>query len=204
MLIVEVSPISQSRYSIRTDTGESFVLYKGELRKYGIREGEELPDSVYEEIVGTVLKMRARKRAMNLLERTDRTELELTTKLEKDGYPASCVEDALIYVKKFGYLNDDRYMEVFVRGKSARKSRKEIEYLLIQKGFSRDDIAAKLDSMDSEVSDRSAIESLIRKKNFDFNSDDKKKKDKMIQYLMRKGFQYRDICHVIQMLSDDA
>lgn len=204
MKIVGIEPVSQSRYLIRTDSAESFVLYRGELKKYGIREGGVLSDSMYEEIVGDVLRLRARRRAMNLLERADRTEGELLEKLEKDGYPTLCIEDALAYVRKFGYLDDDRYMEVFIRGKSSKKSRKEIEYLLMQKGFSRDVISQKLDSMMSEVSDHAAIEALLRKKNFDPNCDDRKKKDKIIQYLMRKGFRYQDICHVIQISNDDA
>lgn len=204
MKVVGIEPVSQSRYLIRTDSAESFVLYKGELKKYGIREGGVLSDSMYEEIIGDVLKLRARKRAMNLLERADRTEGELLEKLEKDGYPTLCIEDALAYVRKFGYLDDDRYMEVFIRGKSSKKSRKEIEYLLMQKGFSRDVISQKLDSMMSEVNDHAAIEALLRKKNFDPDCDDRKKKDKIIQYLMRKGFRYQDICHVIQISNDDA
>ena len=204
MKVVGIEPVSQSRYLIRTDSAESFVLYKGELKKYGIREGGVLSDSLYEEIIGDVLKLRARKRAMNLLERADRTEGELLEKLEKDGYPTLCIEDALAYVRKFGYLDDDRYMEVFIRGKSSKKSRKEIEYLLMQKGFSRDVISQKLDSMMSEVNDHAAIEALLRKKNFDPACDDRKKKDKIIQYLMRKGFRYQDICHVIQISNDDA
>lgn len=204
MMVVEISPVTQSRFLVRTDTEESFILYKGELKKYGICEGRELPDATYEEIVGKLLKMRARKRAMNLLERADRTEQELLERLEKDGYPACCIADAVAYVRRFGYLNDDRYMEVFIRSKASRKSRREIEYLLVQKGFSRDVVSKKLDSMMSEVSDRGAIETLMRKKNFDPNCADRKKKDKMIQYLMRKGFGYRDICHVIQISNDDA
>ncbi len=206
MKIIGIEPVSQSRYLVRTDSAESFVLYKGELKKYGIHEGGVLSDSVYEEIVGKVLKLRARKRAMNLLEKADRTEKELLEKLEKDGYPTLCIEDALAYVRRFGYLDDDRYMEVFIRGRSSKKSRKEIEYLLMQKGFSREVISRKMDSMMTEVNDYDAIEALLRKKHFDPDCDDRKKRDRIIQYLMRKGFRYQDICHVIQIQisQDDA
>lgn len=204
MMIREISPVSQSRYRVVLESGQDFVLYKGEINRYRFKEGQELSADIYMEIVEQILTPRAKKRAMNLLERGDRTEKELTEKLVKDGYPENCVAEAIAYVQRYGYLNDDRYIENFIRGKGSKKSRKELEFLLFQKGFSRERISKSLDYMNSEVSDRTAIESLMRRKRFDPDSADEQKKQKMIQYLMRKGFQYRDIRQVIQISTEDA
>ena len=51
---------------------------------------------------------RARKKAMRLLEHMDRTEKGLTDKLRQAEFSPEAVEDALAYVKSYGYINDAR------------------------------------------------------------------------------------------------
>jgi regulatory protein len=161
-----------------------------------------MPEQLYDEILDSVLKLRARKRAMKLLERADRTEKDMYDRLEKDGYPSICVEDAIAYVKRFGYLDDDRYIENFIRSKSGTKSRKEIEFLLFRKGLSKERTSEIFDRLDCEVGDRAAIESLMRKKRFDPVTADEEKRRKMVQYLMRKGFRYEDIRQLIKLCNN--
>lgn len=49
---------------------------------------------------------RARKKAMRLLEHMDRTEKGLTDKLRQAEFSQEAVEDAIAYVKSYGYIND--------------------------------------------------------------------------------------------------
>ena len=65
-MITELKEVSSSRVKVYADEQPAFVLYKGELRKYGLKEGEELPPQVYEELLGEVLPKRAKLRCMNL------------------------------------------------------------------------------------------------------------------------------------------
>jgi regulatory protein len=202
MQITDIIPISQSRYRVCVEGREDLVLYKGELNKYRLKADSDMPEQLYDEILDSVLKLRARKRAMKLLERADRTEKDMYDRLEKDGYPSICVEEAIAYVKRFGYLDDDRYIENFIRSKSGTKSRKEIEFLLFRKGLSKERTSEIFDRLDCEVGDRAAIESLMRKKRFDPVTADEEKRRKMVQYLMRKGFRYEDIRQLIKLCNN--
>ena len=73
---------------------------------------------------------RAKLRALHLLTAMDRTEAQLREKLQA-SYNEEVVEAAVEYVKSFGYLDDERYVKVYIESKSRTKSRKQIEQELI-------------------------------------------------------------------------
>ena len=69
---------------------------------------------------------RAKLRALHLLTAMDRTEAKLREKLQA-SYCEEAVEEAVAYVKSYGYLDDERYVKVYIESKSRTKSRKQIE-----------------------------------------------------------------------------
>ena len=90
----------------------------------------------FQKIRMEVILKRAKLRAMHLLEDMDRTEASLREKLRQGLYPQNMIDMAIEYVKSFGYLNDARYAENFIRSRQNSKSRKEIQAALLQKGVS--------------------------------------------------------------------
>ena len=97
MIVTEIKPVTRQKFQIELDGQPAFVLYKGELSRYHIQKDEELPEEIYEELVGQVLTKRAKLRAMHLLEKMDRTRAEMKKKLEQSGYPTKAVEEDLEY-----------------------------------------------------------------------------------------------------------
>ena len=87
MIVTEIKPVTRKRSRVSVEGQPAFVLYNGELSRYRIREGEELPQSVWRELMEEVLVKRSRKRALNLLLKSDRTRSQLLQKLLTDGYP---------------------------------------------------------------------------------------------------------------------
>ena len=73
MIVTEIRPVTKKRSQVYVEGQPAFVLYNGELSRYHIREGEEIPLSIWEEITGELLIKRSRKRALNLLLKGDRT-----------------------------------------------------------------------------------------------------------------------------------
>ena len=87
MIVTEIRPVTKKRSQVYVEGQPAFVLYNGELSRYHIREGEEIPLSIWEEITGELLIKRSRKRALNLLLKGDRTRSQLLQKLQTHGYP---------------------------------------------------------------------------------------------------------------------
>ena len=109
MTVTRIEELSKSRSRVYIDDQFAFVLYKGELRLYHLREGEEIALQDYETILGEILPKRAKLRAMNLLKSRDYTVSQLRQKLEQGGYPEAVAEEALGYVESFHYTDDLRY-----------------------------------------------------------------------------------------------
>ena len=110
MQVVQVIELDKKRVRVVLDNGREFPLYRGEGKKYSLAEGVELSKEQYEEIHNEILVKRARKRAMHLLERMDRTEAQLREKLLKAEFEPEFIEQAIAYVKSYGYLDDERYV----------------------------------------------------------------------------------------------
>jgi regulatory protein len=73
--------------------------------------------------VNVVLVKRARLRALHLLNDMGRTESQLRQKLKQNDYPDDVVEDAIRYVKSFGYVNDKEYARSYIINRKDYKDR---------------------------------------------------------------------------------
>ena len=209
LLVTEVIPREKGRTSIRFDNGMEVLLYKGEVRKLGLQEQTVISREKYDEIIYEILGTRAKKRAMFMLERMDRTEHQLRDKLMQNGYPAVCVDLAIDYVKKYHYIDDLRYATNYISYQQKRKSRQKLKIDLLTKGIDKNVIEQALDeAFDSD--EQIKIRQLLEKKHYDPKECDRKEKQKTYQYLMRTEgcqdsrygyfrFKGSDILHVMKI-----
>lgn len=191
MIVTRLSEVSASKVKVYIDEQSAFVLYKGELRKYGLREGEPIGEKIYEELVCEVLPKRAKLRCMNLIKSRDYTREQLKLKLMQGGYPEQVIEKALDYAVSERYIDDLRYAESFIVCSHERKSRRRIENDLLQKGISAETIASAWMQWESEGNmqdEEEQIKTLLAKKHFDAETADRKELQKMYAFLARKGF----------------
>ena len=203
MTVSKIEPLSKSRYKVFIEGQFAFTLYKGELSRYHIAEDNRIDEEVYDILRKLVIK-RAKLRAMHLLSDMGRTESQLRTKLKQGGYPDEAVEEAIRYVKSFGYINDAEYVRSFIDSRKEKKSKKEIYAALKQKGVDSDIIEQVFEEMDyGEEDSRQAIEALMRKRNYNPDSADLTEKQKLMGYLMRKGFRYEDVNSVLNSADSD-
>ena len=204
MYVTKIEPVTKAKYKVFLEEQFAFVLYKGELSRYQIQEGAQLSEDTIREIKKEILEKRAKLRAMHLLERMDRTEAELYTKLKRDLYPEDIIETAMQYVKSFGYIGDKGYAKRFVKSRQGTKSKLEIKMALLQKGISKEIVSEVLETHYDGQDESVAIQRLLEKKRFSVERATEEEKRKMYGYLMRKGFAYEDIRRVVkEQLYDD-
>ena len=199
MQITDIKSVSKTKFKVYLDGQFAFTLYKGELFRYRIQEDGELSEEVYQEIREKVVLKRAKLRAMHLLNDMDRTESQLRTKLLNGDYPADIVDEAIAYVKSFGYINDESYIRRFIESRKNSKSKKEIYALLMKKGVDMEQVQEILSEYYGAEDSLNAIRDLLRKKRYDPKSATDQEMRKIYGYLARKGFGYEDIRQVIQI-----
>lgn len=204
MFVTKIVPLTKTRFQIYLDDKPAFVLYKGELQKYGLVPETDISDAIIQQIKEEVLLKRAKLRALHLLNDMDRTEDGLLQKLLQGGYPEDVSEAAVSYVKSFGYIDDKRYAEQFVRSRMLKKSKRELYIALVGKGLENSVIEEALENCFSDVNEQETIMQLLKKKKYDSETADDKTKKKMFDYLLRKGFRYEDIRQALQVSSTNA
>lgn len=194
MIIQEIIPVTAQKVRIVTDEQLAFVLYKGELSHYRLEAGQELTDEVFREIQNEILIKRAKLRAMHLLNRMDYTEAELENKLNQGEYTQEAVEQAIAYVRSFHYLDDSRYIEHYVNTHGARKSRRQIEFDLMRKGITREQIHSFYEMREDGIADETdVIVGQLERRWRNPQSADEKEIMKHYNYFVRKGFNVSDI-----------
>ena len=194
MIVTSIEQHTKTKVKVCLDNRTDFQLYKREIDKYSITEGEEL--SNYDEILSEVLIPRAKKRAMHLLEKMDRTKADIRSKLRRNGYPDEAINAAIEYIESYNYLNDERYAYMYVRNYCNSRSRNRIMQDLYRKGVDKDTINDAIES-EYSVDEEELIKMYIIKRGYDVDNASMKDRDKMFRFLISKGFPLDEIQRLI-------
>ena len=200
MTVTEIKAVTKQKYQVEIDGQFAFVLYKGELSRYGIEKAREISDEVYTELVEEVLTKRAKLRAMHLLQKMDRTRAELERKLQQNGYPAQAIETALSYVESFHYIDDARYAAMYMENQKNKKGMARIRMELIQKGIAPEILQQVLEETEEKTDSRDVIREMLEKKRKIQGPLEEKEKQRLYGFFMRRGFSSSDILAVFREL----
>lgn len=191
MLVTQISEVTKSRFRVYIDGQFAFVLYKGELRQFHIRDGQELSEESYRHIMTQILPKRAKLRSMNLLQSKDYTRKQLEDKLKQGDYPQECIDEALAYVESYRYIDDRRYAKDFIEYHLQTRSRMRIETDLMKKGIAKDIIRQvfdELNDMGIGQDETAMIRDLLTKRKYCVDTASRQEQQKMYGYLYRRGF----------------
>lgn len=142
------SPRGRSRIrSVTLDGIEVRRTSADALKLAGVREGDALSLAELEGLLDESEPGAAMNRALRLLGHRERSDAELGSRLGDDGYPERVVAQVLARLSDYGYLDDNRFAEDYVRSKRAAGwGRRRISRGLAEKGVAEDTAAAALDA----------------------------------------------------------
>ena len=179
----------------REAEGVTFALYKSDLKKYDIKEGE-LEEDIFNEIMTEILPKRALDISLKIITGRDMTEGMIKDKLREDLYPSDIIDSVIERLKQERLINDERFIRVFIEGKSSKNSKRDIMVALSSKRVDMnlaERIYAELSEEGSLSDEKELIVKLLEKRHYDFENADFEEKQKQIRYLLGKGFSYDSI-----------
>lgn len=197
MEVLSLVKLTKGRAKICLAGGADFVLYKKEYEAYGIEEGADLSEADYMQIINDILIPRCKKRALHLLEKQDRSEKNLRTKLKEGGYSEDIIDVAIDYINEYGYLDDARMAASHIRFYQDSRSKMRLKQDLIGKGISSDVIDRVLEE-EYTADESDLIESLMKKKHYDKENATYEEKSKMYRFLAGRGFSSDSINRVLK------
>ena len=198
MIITSIREEDKKRAAVSLD-GEFFcLLYKGELRRLALKEGMELTAEQVFLIEETILKVRARNYCMHILERQSCSEKKVMEKLLRHRYSDKIAAYAVTYWKELGYIDDLAYAGNYISCHYMSDSYRRICEKLYQRGIASEtveqawaDFSENLKEPEEEY--RIALKRTIEKKSRSLNLADTDDRNRMIRYLLGRGFPYREI-----------
>ncbi|MFR1832397.1 MAG: regulatory protein RecX [Lachnospiraceae bacterium] len=197
--VLSITEFDRKRRRILMEGDLAFALYPGEIRKFQIEEGTVLDEDTFEKLM-EALCLRARERALHLLEVSDKTESELRARLKRDGYPDPAIESAVSMTLKFHYVDDEAYGSRYVQSHRCRKSRRQILNSLLQKGIDKELAQQLLEN--EEIDETSQIRELLEKKGLWGRTLERKEYEKTVGMLARRGYSFEVIHSVMADMQD--
>lgn len=195
MEVTEIEKFGKYKYKVFLDGEFAFWLYWKELQCFGLKEHVCISKDTYEKILNEVILQKAKNKAIALLQYMNRTEQELRQKLKMYLYPSDVIEQVIAYLYDYNYLDDERYVECFIRCNKNNHSRRWMERKLVQKGIALNGIQQYFED---DYSEENVLRKALEKKMRGKRIDSQKEKEKVMAYLFRQGFSINGVRQVLK------
>ena len=151
-------------------------------QRYGLKVGDDI-ESLYDDISYEA----SLEKAIFLLSLKDRTKKEIQMKLNEKYRNAKMVDKAVLKLIELGYIDDLNYAISYINSRKYGKQR--ITYNLLQKGLNKEKIEEAYSTIQEET-EKDIEEEKLKK---DILKNIKKDEKKLVQYLVRQGFELDNI-----------
>jgi len=172
--------------------------------KYSLTKNMELEDDFISEILKAEEEINAYNYAISVLSRNSKSEKQLIQKMQDKGYEEQFIENAIVKLKKQKYIDDEAYSEAFINNKIniSKDGKRKIKEALYNKGIDKQTVDEKL----QEITDDDEIERAyllgVKKLRTIKEEDIYRKRMKLSNYLISKGFEYSTVKKAISKLFD--
>jgi regulatory protein len=185
-------------YDIYIDEEYQFFVTYTELKFLKLQENNNITKESLELIYREYVYKRARNRAFRLLQRKDMTRKEMISKLKISRYNEFIIDSVINFLEEYRYINDREYAIKYISYNKTRKSIIQISIELVRKGIDKEVIKELLE--DTEICEEDIAYNLLKKKYRNIDSIDNKIKNRMLGYIMRKGYSYNIASKTINRL----
>lgn len=199
MKITAITPQKRNKcfYNIHID-GEYFCSLDDEtIYHMKLKEGMEVDTGILMQASKESAFKKALNYALNMISRYNKTKFELTKKLKEKEYEEDTIKAVVSRLSELGYINDEHYVEVFIRSKQDTNqglNKKTLYNKLIQKGINKELVRQSLEN--SEIDEYQNALQTAEKKLKSLKGNKREKKAKLYSFLLYKGFEY-EICNKV-------
>ena len=191
---IEIQKRNKKRYNIYIDNEYAFSVSEDVLIKESLQKGIIIDDNKLKNIIEEDNFIKCRETAFRIIERSYKTDKELKDRLLQKGYNSKEINRTIDYLKEFGFVDNDKLCEIYIKSKIKTQGKKKIKYQLLNKGIDEETINKALEGidLDSEYEREKAIELATKKYNLLIKKeqDTYKIKNKLYTFLAGRGYDY--------------
>jgi regulatory protein len=190
------------RVSVFIDEAFAFGVHEDLVVEFGLRKGRALSVEEQERLVEADRARAARETALEYLGYRARTAQEVRQKLARSGFDEAVAEDAVARLGELGYLDDAAYARAYVQARFRNRSYGpgRLRADLRRRGVADGLIDAALGALVEEADMLEAARSHAEKRwpRLAAEADAFKRRKKLSDYLLRRGFSYDTARRVVE------
>lgn len=200
---IEAQKRNPSRVSVFVDEKFAFGAHVEIVMRFGLEKGQHLDAVTWQKVVSADAARMARERAIDYLSRRARSVAELRRYLRRKDFEETVVEDVVAALEEEGLLDDRAYAHAFADERFRLKGHGpgRIRSDLMQRGVARRWIDEATEAIQEERDLRAAAREHAKKRWPRLRrseSDPRRRRKKMYDYLRRRGFSYEVIREVVE------
>lgn len=200
---IEIQKKDQMRYSLFSEKGFIIGISETVLLNLNIQKGTELTAKLYEQILNEENQWKIRDYLVKLLSRRDHASFELIQKAAKKGFDSEIVQQIIDELEEKKYINNRAFAQKFVHDKFEfnKWGSNKIRAELIRKNIPKVYIENAIEQQFGKEVVRKALTQLtIKKRPSLLRTNPEKRKKKLFDFLMRKGYDTNMILKEIDAL----
>ena len=197
---IEAQKRTKDRVNIYIDDYYDFSVGTELVYKEGLRKDLVVDEEKLNEIVKADNLIKCKNTAIRIVERSYKTEKEISDKLFEKGYEKDEINKTLEFLKEYKFINDEAYTRMYINDKSKVQGRGKIKYALIKKGLDEQEIENALETIDKDKEKEVALE-LAKKKYITISkreTDKYKLWNKLSRFLVSRGYDYSLVKDVVK------
>lgn len=195
-----------NRVSVFIDEAFAFGVHVDLIVEFGMHKGQALTVTVQEQMVAADRVRAARVVALAYLGYSPRTEREVRQKLIRSDFDEAVAEDTVVRLRELGYLDDAAYARSYVEARFRNKGYGpgRLRSDLMRRGIASALIDAALDEMieQDDVLEAARRHAEKRWPRLAAEADPRKRRKKLSDYLVRRGFSFDIVRSVIDELEN--
>lgn len=194
------------RVSVFIDDRFAFGVNRDVVLEFGLKKGLELSAEEQRRILERESELRARSTALNFISYRSRTEEEIRRRLARSDYRDEVIDDVVETLKTSGLIDDQAFAVNFAEGrfKTGGYGPRRVHYDLRRKGVGRaaaDRAVEEVFSEDDDVISTARDLGSRRWEQLAREEDERKRRKKVYDYLVRRGFPHSMVRNVIDELT---
>lgn len=205
---MKISNISYSEkldlFEITTQPHSTFWMDYTSLEEYQVSVEQDLDLETYEQFIRQSNWLLAIKSARDYCLRSIRCSKDVSNYLYRKGYDKNLIQEVVIWLHQNQLLDDEVYARLLVQDKKHlyHHSRRRIKQLLQQKSIDKEIIELVLEDVVDEDDESNAF--ILGEKKWNTLKDPLPlRKQKVIRYLFRKGFNFETALGVVDGLMEN-
>ena len=202
---IQVQKKNSNRYSLFVDNEFLIGVSDATLSRLNLKKGVVITPSLLQQIDSSEEQWAAREYLFRILSRRDHSRKELKDKAYKKGYSGHFIDEILDEFEQKEYINDTKFAQKYADDKFEFNDwgPYKIRTQLFKKGISKSVTEQVISNTFGDEAIKESMMTLIRKrkKRYQREPEDKRRK-KVFDYLMRKGYDSENILKHLDELLD--